>query len=92
MTMSSNQSMPASFGEMAFGGGTPRKAFFTALVVGTILTMINHGDLLLAGAFPPAWKMVLTYCVPYCVTTWGAICGKRMIMGSLPDQPSSARS
>lgn len=92
MTMSSNQSMPASFGEMAFGGGTPRKAFFTALVVDTILTMINHGDLLLAGAFPPAWKMVLTYCVPYCVTTWGAICGKRMIMGSLSDQPSSARS
>lgn len=91
MTMSSNQPMPSSFSEMAFGGGTPRKAFFTALVVGTILTMINHGDLLLAGTLPPIWKVMLTYCVPYCVTTWGAICGKRMVMGSISNQASAAR-
>ena len=62
--------------QLAFGDGTPKKAFFTALVVGSILTSINHGDLILAGE-PPFWlKIVLTYCVPYCVTTWGAITGK----------------
>lgn len=71
---------PPRFSELAFGGGTPRKAFLTALVVGTVLTMINQGDLLLAGEWPPVWKILLTYCVPYCVTTWGAICGKRSAM------------
>ncbi|MBT3370421.1 MAG: nitrate/nitrite transporter NrtS [Rhodospirillaceae bacterium] len=63
--------------QMIFGDKTPKKAFFTALVVGTILTMINHGDIILAGGAPPLLKVVLTYCVPYCVTTWGAIMGKR---------------
>ena len=62
--------------QLAFGDGTPKKAFFTALVVGSILTSINHGDLFLAGESPFWLKIVLTYCVPYCVTTWGAITGK----------------
>lgn len=68
---------PPSMSQMMFGDGTPRRAFLTALVVGTILTVINHGDLILAGIWPSAMKVVLTYCVPYCVTTWGAITGKR---------------
>ena len=62
--------------QLAFGDGTPKKAFFTALVVGSVLTSINHGDLFLAGESPFWLKIVLTYCVPYCVTTWGAITGK----------------
>ncbi len=62
---------------MMFGGGTPTKAVYTALIVGTILTAINHGDVILAESPPSAWKVVLTYLVPYCVTTWGAITGKR---------------
>lgn len=62
--------------DLLFGGGTPRKAALTALVVGTILTAINHGDVILAGGSPPLFKVLLTYCVPYCVTTWGAATGK----------------
>ena len=62
--------------ELAFGGGTPLKAFLTACVVGTILITINHGDEILKGNYPHPFKIVLTYCVPYCVTTWGAITGK----------------
>ncbi|MEM8631190.1 MAG: nitrate/nitrite transporter NrtS [Pseudomonadota bacterium] len=61
---------------LIFGGGTPRRAFFTALVVGTILTLINHGDTALAGQLPPLAKILLTYCVPYCVATWGAMGAK----------------
>lgn len=38
-----------SFFKLAFGGGTPLKAFITACVVGTILTAINHGDKILEG-------------------------------------------
>ena len=68
---------PPSLSQMIFGDGTPKKAFFTARVAGTLLTAIHHGDVILSGRIPPIWKMVLTYCVPYCVTTWGATMGKR---------------
>ena len=77
MSVETALSSPPSIAQMAFGDGTPRKAFLTALVVGTILTAINHGDVILAGNTPPVIKVILTYCVPYCVTTWGAIIGKR---------------
>ena len=62
--------------QMVFGDGTPKKAVLTTLVVGTILTTINHGDIIMDGLMPDVWKVGLTYCVPYCVTTWGAAIGK----------------
>ena len=62
--------------ELTFGGGTPFKAFLTACVVGTILTIINHDDDILNGNYPHPLKVFLTYFVPYCVTTWGAVTGK----------------
>lgn len=62
--------------QMMFGGGTPKKAILTAAVVGTILTIINHGDYIVHGAWPPMIKIALTYLTPYCVTTWGAVTGK----------------
>lgn len=66
-----------SLGQLIFGDGTPKKAFLTAIIVGSILTAINHGDAILAGELPPFIKVFLTYCTPYCVTTWGAAFGKR---------------
>jgi hypothetical protein len=71
-----DQTEPGVF-QMISGDGTPQKALITALVVGSVLTLINHGDQLFAGDFPPAWKVLLTYITPYCVTTWGAFTGKR---------------
>ena len=62
--------------KLLFGGGTPKTAFLTSLVVGSILTLINHGDTIFAGESPSLYKVFLTYCVPYCVTTWGAVTGK----------------
>ncbi len=52
----------------------------TAAVVGTALTAINQGNLLIAGSFPAAlyWKIPLTYCVPFCVATWGALVNSRL--------------
>jgi hypothetical protein len=58
---------------LAISDGTPKKAILTAVVVGTILLIINQGDLLIAGIMPPLYKVCLTYCVPYLVTTWGAL-------------------
>ncbi len=52
-----------------------RRSGLIALVVGTILTAINQGDLILAGNWPPAllWKLPLTYVVPFIVATLGAL-------------------
>ena len=46
----------------------------TALVVGTILAFINHGNLILSGALTAeCWiKMSLTCLVPYSVASWTA--------------------
>ena len=73
-----NQTATPDFFELAFSDGTPQKAVMTALVVGTILAIINHGDFILKGESFNFFKILLTYCVPYCVTTWGAIHGKRV--------------
>ena len=52
-----------------------RRSALIAVVVGTILTAINQGDLLLAGHWSPAlaWKLPLTYAVPFVVATLGAL-------------------
>ena len=66
-----------TFVSLAVSDGTPRKAFLTACVVGTVLMLINHGDVIVRGELPSLIKISLTYCVPFCVTTWGSVLGKR---------------
>jgi hypothetical protein len=44
-----------------------------ALIVGTILNLINQGDAMLSGAEFNFTKMTLTFAVPYCVATYGAV-------------------
>ena len=57
----------------AFSDGVPRRSFPVALVVGTVLNVINQGDALVAAA-PINWiKIILTYFVPYAVCTYGAV-------------------
>ena len=64
------------FMQLATTCGTARNALITACVAGTILTTINHGDLILEGDLPPLTKVALTYRIPFCVTTWGAVLSK----------------
>jgi hypothetical protein len=51
------------------------RSLLTALVVGTVLIAINQGTVLLDGEFPASlyWKIPLTYAVPFCVASWGAL-------------------
>ena len=46
-----------------------------ALIVGTVLTGINQGDVLFTGHVTGAllWKIPLTYAVPFVVATLGAM-------------------
>ncbi len=45
-----------------------------AMVVGTILALINHGEKIftLTLSSKEALKIILCYFVPYCVSTWSA--------------------
>ncbi|HEY7835142.1 MAG TPA: nitrate/nitrite transporter NrtS [Ktedonobacterales bacterium] len=58
---------------------TLARSLKTALVVGTILALINHGQQLLLGQFAPSWvvPMLVTYLVPFSVATYGQVQGKR---------------
>ena len=54
-------------------GGIPRRSALTAVVVGTILNLINQGDVLWGDAHLNTAKLLPTYCVPFCVATFGAV-------------------
>ena len=56
-----------------------RRSLVVAVVVGTILILLNQGDILFTGSIPGAlyWKVPLTYCVPFCVATYGALTNSR---------------
>ena len=51
---------------------TYRRALRVSAIVGTILVTINQGDLILSGGFPPTWKILMTYFVPYAVSSWSS--------------------
>lgn len=57
----------------AVADGVPKRALWVAIVVGTVLNLINQGDAIVAGGPVDAVKMALTYLVPYCVATYGAV-------------------
>lgn len=53
--------------------GVPKRSFFLALIVGTVLNLINQGEILFGGGKLNLIKIFLTYAVPYCVATYGAV-------------------
>ena len=54
---------------------THPRALKIALVVGTILAAINHGDAILGASMTTsAWiKVLMTFCVPYGVSWYSAV-------------------
>ncbi len=53
--------------------GVPRRSLVVALIVGTILNLINQGDALFETGSLNLIKILLTYAVPYLVATYGAV-------------------
>jgi hypothetical protein len=51
------------------------RALKLSCIVGTLLIGINYGDAVFTTGVPyPAWwKILLTYCVPYLVSTYSAV-------------------
>ena len=56
-----------------------RRSIVTCLIVGALLTVINHGDQLLRGEFSStmAWQIGLTFLVPFLVATSSAAAAVR---------------
>lgn len=80
------------FAKLAIGEGVPKRSLYTALVVGSILTAINQGHVILAGEMPNFVKIGLSYVVPFCVATYGAVTMKRAMLRRLGSSASGEES
>jgi len=69
------QYQAAGFWEVATSKSVMLRAARVALVVGTILAFINHGDRLITMTFEfdTIWRVLLTFSVPYCVSTYSSV-------------------
>jgi len=70
--------------------GVPQRSFIVALIVGTILNLINQGDAMLADMPLDLAKLLLTYLVPYCVSTYGAVSYRLHAARPRPNEPTPA--
>ena len=69
------QNTERGFWQIAFSKPVVKRATRVALFVGAILAAINHGDRLITGNIDlsSVFKIVLTFCVPYAVSTYSAV-------------------
>ncbi len=68
-----------SFLDIALDRSVVARSTRIALLVGTIIALINHGDKLFTGQIDAmtAFKIGLTYLVPYCVSTYSSVSAVR---------------
>jgi hypothetical protein len=74
----------------AYSDGVAKRSLFVALIVGTILNLINQGDAIVTGLPVDVMKLLLTYLVPYCVSTFGAVSYRLHAAGPTESEPVSA--
>ena len=74
----------------AISGGVPRRSLVVALIVGTVLNLINQGDAMLSGMPIDLAKLLLTYLVPCCVSTYGAVSYRLPVARLAEIQPEPA--
>lgn len=67
--------------------GVPRRSFLVALIVGTMLNLINQGDALFGDGHINLTKIILTFAVPYCVATYGAVSYRLSVAHTTDSKP-----
>lgn len=70
---------------LAFSRKQVKRAFFTSTIVGTILNLINQGQVLWADEPLNVFKFCLTYLVPYCVATFAGTTSSLSFLRDLPE-------
>lgn len=80
-------SHPAEAVVLFVRGRTARTAAPVAAVVGTVLSAVNQGDVVLAGdAGIGTWvRIAINYLVPFCVASIGFLSARRVPVRELPD-------
>lgn len=63
----------AKIWRFAISDGVSKRSLAVSLIVGTLLNLINQGDVLFGTTDLNFLKLALTYVVPYCVSTYGAV-------------------
>ena len=63
----------AKIWQYCISDGVPRRSLVVAGIVGTLLNLINQGDVLLGTGRLSFTKLLLTYAVSYAVATYGAV-------------------
>jgi hypothetical protein len=76
---------------LCLSDGIPKRSLGVALIVGTVLNLINQGDALFGGADLNVTKIILTFAVPYCVATYGAV-SYRLGTGVAKEAPGATSS
>ncbi|HEX8668938.1 MAG TPA: nitrate/nitrite transporter NrtS [Allosphingosinicella sp.] len=54
-----------------------RRSLWVAVIVGSILNLINQGEALLGDGQLVVWKLLLTYAVPFAVASYGSYAALR---------------
>lgn len=62
-----------SFLSIALRPAILKRSIIVAIVVGTVLNVINQGDVLTGNTAFDLLKCILTYLVPFCVSTYGSV-------------------
>ncbi len=83
------------FAKYAFEKRCVARALKVALIVGTVLALINHFDSIASGSLDAAvtFQILLTYTVPYSVSTFSsAMQALQMDQDQRPEKPNSPRT
>mgnify|MGYP003679701454 CR=1 FL=1 len=72
------------FIDIALSRAVVKRAARVAFVVGLVLAVINHGDTILSGTsdFGTVWRVLLTFCVPYSVSTYSSVLAVREFLAA----------
>ncbi len=75
-------------------GATARTCLPVAAVVGTVLTVVNQGTVLLAGHHGPATvaRVAANYAIPFCVSSYGALSAVRWVGPACPLVPAEQQA
>ncbi len=60
-----------------FAGPALRRSLIVAILIGTILNLINQGEAILGDPPVVLWKLLLTYFVPFAVASYGSYAALR---------------
>lgn len=58
--------------QRTFAARSVRRSVTVAMIIGTVLNLINQGPEIFSGHWPIWWKLVLTYFVPFAVASYGS--------------------